>query len=76
MAKPIEPVYRAVGAKIEELRSALGWTQEDLAKRIGLNRTSIVNIEAGRQRILLHDAHKIAAAFGVTVKHLMKGIWW
>ena len=76
MAKPPEPIYQAIGARIAMVRSALGLTQEDLAKKIGFERTSVVNIEAGRQRILLHTAAEIAAALGMTIKHLMKGIWW
>lgn len=57
------------------MRTALGWTQADLASKIGLQRTSVVNIEAGRQRVLLHDIEKIAAAFQSTPKHLLRGIW-
>lgn len=72
----IEPVYRQLGAKVQATREALGWTQAELAKKIGLVRTSICNFEAGRQRILLHDAQKFAKAFGVEMRHLFKGIWW
>ena len=75
MPKPIEPCYRLVGAKIEHIRSALGWTQEELAKKIGIQRTSITNIEAGRQRILLHDVERFAVAFNTTPKQLLRGIW-
>lgn len=60
---------------MEQTRTVLGWTQSDLAKRIGLTRTSVVNIEAGRQRVLLHDVEKIAGAFQMSPKQLMRGIW-
>lgn len=75
MREPIQLCYRQLGLRIEQTRSALGWTQEELAKKVKLTRTSIVNIEAGRQRILLHDIEDIAAAFGISPKHLMRGIW-
>jgi transcriptional regulator with XRE-family HTH domain len=75
MAKPIEACYRLIGAKVEHIRSALGWTQEELAEKIGLKRTSIANIEAGRQRVLLHDIEKFAMAFNTTPKQLLRGIW-
>lgn len=71
----IEPIYRLLGAKIEQMRTVLGWTQDDLAKKVGLTRTSITNIEAGRQRFLLHDIEKLAAAFQTTPKQLLRGIW-
>lgn len=75
MAKPIEPIYRLIGAKIEQLRNMLGWSQEDLAKKVGLTRTSITNIEAGRQRILLHDIEKFCTAFQIQPRILLRGVW-
>ena len=76
MKKPMQPVYQAIGARIRMIREALGLEQKGLAERVGLVRTSIVNIESGRQRILLHDVTAIARGLGVTEKHLLKGIWW
>ncbi len=73
--KPIESCYRLFGAKIEHIRETLGWTQEELAKKVGLQRTSINNIEHGRQRILMHDIEKFATAFQTTPKQLLRGIW-
>lgn len=70
-----EPVYRLLGARVEHIRTTLGWRQEDLAKKVALTRTSIANIEAGRQRILLHDVEKFAAAFSMEPKSLLRGIW-
>ena len=75
MSKPMQPVYRLLGAKVEMMRNTLGWTQAELAMRIGLARASIANLETGRQRLMMHDVEKIALAFGTTPKHLMKGIW-
>jgi transcriptional regulator with XRE-family HTH domain len=70
-----EGVYRLLGARIEQFRSITGMTQLELAKRMKLTRTSITNIEAGRQRMQLHDVERLAAAFHSTPKQLMKGIW-
>ena len=72
----IEPVHRMVGARIEHMRSMLGWTQEQLAEKVGeLTRSSIANIEAGRQRLLLDDIERFARAFSCTPKALLRGIW-
>lgn len=76
MGKPIEACHMAVGTRIRMVREALGLSQEDIGTRCGLSRTSITNIEAGRQRMLLDDIEKLAAAVGTTPKHLLKGVWW
>lgn len=73
--EPVQAVYRQFGAKLESLRIALGLSQLELAKRVGLTRTSVCNIEAGRQRILLDDVEKFAAAFATNPKTLLRGIW-
>lgn len=72
---PIEPCHRLLGARIEHIRTTLGMTQEELAKRVGLTRASIANIETGRQRFLLQVVEKFAQSLGTTPKHLMRGIW-
>ena len=58
------------------LRDVLGVEQETLAKRTGLSRPTIANMEAGRQRIYLHHIETIAEALGTHAKGLLKGIWW
>lgn len=75
MSKPIEPVYRLLGARVEQLRGLLGWNQTELALKTGYSRGTIANIETGRQRILLHDLDAFARAFNTSPKNLMKGIW-
>ena len=76
MSKEIEGCHRAVGIRIRLIREAVGLSQGELAKRMTLVRTSLVNIEAGRQRMLLHTIEEFARALGTTPKHLLKGIWW
>lgn len=75
MSKAIEPVYVMFGARVAIVRETLGLTQLDLAKRAGLTRTSITNIEAGRQRILLGDVKRFADALGIPVKSLLRGVY-
>lgn len=64
--------YKAVGSNIRRLREQVrGLSQEKLAKSVGLERTSITNIENGRQKLLLHTASAIAARLGVSVNDLL-----
>jgi transcriptional regulator with XRE-family HTH domain len=75
-ANQIEEVHGAVGIRIRIVREAIGLSQEELARRVKLTRTSMTNIECGRQRLLLHSVEKFAQALGTSPKNLMKGIWW
>ena len=57
--------YAAAGKKICDERTRKRMTQEGLAKQVTLTRTSIINIEKGRQQILLHTLVDIARSLGV-----------
>lgn len=62
--------YLAAGARIREARGK-GTTQEQLANAAGLGRVTIANIEAGRQKLLLHQAIMIADVLGMSVAELI-----
>jgi transcriptional regulator with XRE-family HTH domain len=63
-------VYQVVGSKIREQRVKLGLTQEELAAQVGLSRSSITNVEQGRQTILLHQFLEIAQALEISPQAL------
>jgi transcriptional regulator with XRE-family HTH domain len=48
-----DPFYVALGARVRAQREKLRLTQADLADAVGISRTSLTNIESGRQRILV-----------------------
>lgn len=49
------------------MRAIAGLRQEELAKKVGLERTSISNIEKGKQRLSLELAFKVTEACGFTL---------
>ena len=55
-----DEIYRGVGRKIRQTRENQRLSQDSLAQRLGISRTSMVNIEAGRQRAPLHVLWQIA----------------
>jgi DNA-binding XRE family transcriptional regulator len=55
-----DELYRGVGRKIRQTRENTHLSQNLLAKHLGISRTSMVNIEAGRQRAPLHLLWQIA----------------
>jgi transcriptional regulator with XRE-family HTH domain len=71
----IQRCYKRFGKNLQNVRLACGLTQGQLADRVGLVRTSIVNIEAGRQRILLHDIQRFAVALRTDRKFLLRDLW-
>jgi transcriptional regulator with XRE-family HTH domain len=61
----MEWVYQELGRRARSARRAGGLTQQQVADRIGLSRTSVTNIELGNQQILLHTFFRLAAALGI-----------
>lgn len=64
-------LYLQLGKRIREARKGAGLTQAELASLISLSRTSVTNIELGRQHILLHTLYDMASALGREVTDLM-----
>jgi len=56
--------------RIKELRARYDLTQEDLAKKIGVRRETILFIEKGKYNPSLKLAHDIAKALQTTIDDL------
>ena len=63
--------YTELGRKIFGARARLRLTQEELSLEVGLSRTSITNIERGRQKLLLHSILDLANALKVEPSDLI-----
>lgn len=57
--------WTRIGEGIKALRNSRGLTQEQLAKLVDVERTSITNIEKGKQRLTLDLLDKLANALGM-----------
>lgn len=64
-------LYRVVGSRVRAARERAGVSQAALAGTLGMTRTSIVNIEAGRQRPPLHVIWAIADALRTEIALLL-----
>jgi diguanylate cyclase (GGDEF)-like protein len=53
--------------RVRELRQEQGWTQEDLADRVGCSKRTVENIEAGK-RVLRQTLKEVAQALRVQVE--------
>jgi DNA-binding XRE family transcriptional regulator len=65
--------YAELGERIRRSRERdeHGMTQEELGRRVKLSRTSIVNIEKGRQHLAAHQVYIFAAALKVRPEALL-----
>jgi putative transcriptional regulator len=59
-----------VNNHLRELREAEGWSQGDLAERIGVSRQSINAIETGRYAPSLPLAFRLANLFGLSIEEI------
>lgn len=62
---------RRIGAKVRELRTAQGLSQEELAARAGLDRTYISQIERAVKNVTVASLDKVAQALGVSLAELV-----
>src|SRR5438093_13360933 len=69
-----DALYREVGIRLRQLRESVGMTQADVAIRVGLERTSVTNIEAGKQKTPLHIIYRVASTLGVDLSKLLPTI--
>lgn len=68
-----DPRLVALGAAIHDIRTAAGLTQDVVADKIGCTRSSIANIEAGRQDTTITRLADIADLLGVSPADLLPG---
>lgn len=69
-------LYQAIGQKIRQLRetqqgSGVRMTQVELAEMVGLERTSITNIERGNQKVPLHVLFRICEALKAPISDVL-----
>jgi putative transcriptional regulator len=62
----------AVQNRVKELRTARGWTQQQLADAVGVSRQSINSIERQRYEPSLALALTFARVFGYTTDEIFK----
>ena len=72
MSNVQDALLRAVGSRVREARTAAHLSQEQLAQRIGVTRSSVANLEAGRQDMNLSRIAGILAALGIDLNVLIQ----
>jgi transcriptional regulator with XRE-family HTH domain len=65
------PFYERLGARIKARREEIHLRQAELAEGIGLSRTSVTNIERGRQRLFLDQFAEICHVLKVAPSEMI-----
>lgn len=64
-------LYRMVGMQLRERREKLKLSQNTIADDVGVQRTSITNIESGRQKPPLHLLYSICLALKIELADVL-----
>lgn len=60
---------KKIGAQLLDLRQKRGWTQDYVAERVGVNRSTISNIERGTRSLTLETLRKFCDVYSVEVSY-------
>lgn len=63
-------LLKNLGSRIRQLRQKGGWTQVELAERIGLDRSFLADVERGKRNISILNLALIAQGLKVTLAQL------
>lgn len=61
---------KSISQKLKDVRTQSGFTQAELAERIGVSRQAVIALETDKHSPSLDLAYRIAAVFGCTVEEI------
>ena len=67
----MDTLKRKISNRIKELRERLDLSQEDLAKRMGISRVAVSQIENGQRKICTEELIKLSRIFDITPNILL-----
>lgn len=70
----VSETFWSIGDVVRRCRDRKGWSQEELAKRAGLDKTSIVRLENASEKSKRGTLEKVAAALGITVPEMYERV--
>lgn len=62
--------HQIIGNQLRKLRNEKGWTQAELADRVGIARVSVLSIEKGHFIPTIETALRISQALNVPVEEI------
>lgn len=74
MKRPVNPVSVLLGKRIQRMRKAAGFSQENFAHEVGVHRTYMSLIERGQRNMTVMTYLRIIRQLGITEDELLKGL--
>jgi len=59
-----------LGQRVRRLRTRKGWTQVELAEKVGIDRSFLADVERGKRNISILKLALIAEGLGVTLAQM------
>jgi len=59
-----------LGDRIRKLRRARGWTQVEMAEKVGIDRSFLADVERGKRNISVLNLELIAKGFKISLSQL------
>jgi transcriptional regulator with XRE-family HTH domain len=59
---------------LRELREKRGYSQQDLADKLDISRSSYINVENGKRELSLAEARTLANIYGITLEEVESGV--
>ena len=63
--------HATIGSTLRERRKDAGYTQDEVAKVLGVNQTMVLQIERGTKQLSLLNAAILAELFGCSIDYLL-----
>lgn len=65
-----EDLLTRLGDRIRKLRKARGWTQAEMAERVGIDRSFLADVERGKRNVSILNLELIAKGFKISLSQL------
>jgi len=66
-----EDLLISLGVRIRTLRKKRGWSQVEMAEKVGIDRSFLADVERGKRNISILNLHLIAEGLEVSISQLL-----
>jgi transcriptional regulator with XRE-family HTH domain len=66
-----EDLLIRLGDRIRKLRKSCGWTQVEMAERVGIDRSFLADVERGKRNVSILNVALIAEGLNVSLSRLL-----